>query len=160
MESRTHWKKLFNYEYLGAYSLEENEEREVTILSTGKALVKSAKAPSGDECPTVTFEEFDKPMVLNATNCKLIAEMYGNIVEDWVGKKVTIYVLEDVKAFGTTTDALRIKKGVQWVEMLKRSLKSVSHSISDEEKAYANRIINNKEKSSYNKLHKFLKSKL
>jgi len=160
MESRTHWKKLFNYEYLGAHSLEENEEREVTIKSTGKALVKSAKAPNGDECPTVIFNEFDKPMVLNATNCKLIAEMYGNIVEDWVGKKVTIYVQEDVKAFGTTTDALRIKKGVQWIEMLKNNLKNVSESISKDELEYANRIINNKEKSSYNKLHKFLKSKI
>jgi hypothetical protein len=33
----------------------------------------------------------DKGFALNATNGKTIASLYGNIVEAWSGKKITLY---------------------------------------------------------------------
>ena len=48
-------------------------------------------------------------MVLNKTNAKTIASLYGNHVEAWPGKRITIYVQKNVRAFGSVTDALRIK---------------------------------------------------
>jgi hypothetical protein len=107
-EVKTHWKKMLNYDYLGAYSLDNNQDLTVTITGTARELVKSAQHPKGEDCFTAQFKEVDKPMILNATNCKTIQGLYGAFIEDWVGKQVTLYV-KDVKAFGTVTDALRIR---------------------------------------------------
>lgn len=156
---KTHWKKLFNYEYLGAWSLDQGEEKQVTIKKTDRALVKSAQSPKGEDLPIVYFEEFELPMVLNPTNCKSIANIYGNMVEDWIGKKAILYVQGGIKAFGSITEALRIRPESHLIDSLSGMLSNVSDKLSDDELTYANRIIDNKEKDSYSKLHKFLKSK-
>lgn len=52
-----------------------------------------------------------KPMILNATNCKTIASLYGNYIEDWQGKKITLFIA-NVRAFGTTVEALRVEAKV------------------------------------------------
>lgn len=158
-QPRTHWKKLFNNDYLGAWSLEEDQDKDVTITKTGTTLVKSGQNPKGEECPIVFFEEFDIPMVLNSTNCKTIESIYGPIVEDWVGKKVTLYVQGGIKAFGTITEALRIRKAQHITETLKAMFEAIKPTLGEDEIKKANRIISNEEKTSYTKLYNFLKSK-
>lgn len=158
-EGRTHWKKLFNNDYLGAWSLKEGEEKIVTISKVSKSMVKSAQAPKGEECPVCYFKEFNIPMVLNATNCKRIGKMYGDIIEDWVGKTVTLYVEYDVKAFGTTTDALRVKEGKKLIDELRDLYNGLKDSLTDQERTRAERILNNNEKPSFGKLYNFLKLK-
>lgn len=52
-------------------------------------------APKGEpreEKWTMTFDEFDKPMVLNSTNIKLAEKALGSDeTDDWIGKKLVIY---------------------------------------------------------------------
>ena len=107
-EQKTHWKKMLNYDYLGAYSLDNGNDLTVTITTTDRAIVKSAQHPKGEDCFVANFKEVDKPMILNATNCKTIQGLYGAFIEDWEGKQITLFI-KDVKAFGTVTDALRIR---------------------------------------------------
>ena len=46
-------------------------------------------------------------MWLNTVNIRNLTRLFGK-VENWVGKKVTVYT-EDVKAFGKITKGLRVK---------------------------------------------------
>lgn len=112
-ESKTHWKKNFNYNYLGSYSLNEGQEVTLTIEKINLEMVQS---PNGgkDECTVVHFKEDvngeRKPMILNKTNCKIIEDLYNTpYIEEWKGKKITLFVDPNIKAFGETVEALRIK---------------------------------------------------
>ena len=106
--AKTHWKKLHNPDYLGAYSLDES----TLVVEIKKVEKRQIPGADGKKDDAVVAELVgQKPMILNATNMKTIASLYGNYIEDWVGKKVTLFVAT-VKAFGTTTEALRIEAKV------------------------------------------------
>lgn len=104
-----HWKKQFNYDYLGSYSLDGKKEVVVSIKGVDTAKV-TGQAGRKEDCFVVNFNEFDKPMILNRTNAKAIEKVAGSgLVEDWIGSSVTLYVERGVKAFGDVVDALRIR---------------------------------------------------
>lgn len=109
---KTHWKKQFNYDYLGAYSLKEGEEVVFTIKSISQENIKNKNGK--DEIATVchfkeVFNNETKPMILNKTNCKAISKAYASpYIEDWIGKQVKIYIENGIKAFGDIVSALRI----------------------------------------------------
>ena len=104
---KTHWKKLTNPSYLGAYDFQPSEERILTIKEVRQEEVKGSDGKS-EECIVAYFTE-GKPMILNVTNCKAIAKAYDtNFIEDWKGLNVTLYVTT-VSAFGQVVEALRIK---------------------------------------------------
>lgn len=114
-DEKTHWKKNFNYNYLGSYSLNEGQEVVLTIVDVKKELVTSSTGQK-EECTVAYFKEAvngeKKPMILNKTNCKIIEKVYGTpYIEEWKGKAVCIYT-ENVKAFGEYVDALRIKPSI------------------------------------------------
>ncbi|TQI68974.1 hypothetical protein [Clostridium sp. KNHs216] len=108
-EHKTHWKKLQNPDYLGAYALEPGQDLIATIKSVGEEKVIGSDGKK-EECTVVHFAERDiKPMVLNVTNAKTISKIYKTpYIEDWHGCKIQIYVAQ-VKAFGDVVDALRIR---------------------------------------------------
>ena len=108
---KTHWKKLDNHDYLGAYSLlgTETEELTTTIKKVVIEEVKSAQNPNGDDCKVAHLEGC-KPMILNATNSRMIESIYKTpFIEDWEGKAITIYVAK-INVKGEQTDGLRIRK--------------------------------------------------
>lgn len=107
MEHKTHWKKLTNPDYIGAYALDPGEERNVQIVKVQREQVTG---PDGkkEEC-TVAHLSGDKPFILNSTNQKTITKVIGSpYIEDWAGKWITLYVAK-VRAFGETVDALRVR---------------------------------------------------
>ncbi len=106
--SKTHWKKLHNPDYLGAYALDPGQEPVYTIRSVQKETVTGSDGKK-EECTVVRFSENVKPMILNVTNAKTIEKIYKTpFIEEWAGKKIKIYATE-VKAFGDAVDALRIR---------------------------------------------------
>lgn len=111
----THWKKLHNPDYLGAYALLPGQDMILTIKFVQNETVIG---PDGkkEECTVAHFEENAKPMILNSTNCKTIQKIYKTpYVEEWSGKKIQIYT-EKVKAFGEIVEALRIRPFLPKVE--------------------------------------------
>jgi hypothetical protein len=40
------------------------------------------------------FEETDKKLVLNKTNASTIGDMYGNNINQWIGKQIAVYKTE------------------------------------------------------------------
>jgi hypothetical protein len=104
-----HWKKQFNYEYLGSYSLDGKKEIVVTIIKLAQEKVTGQQGRKED-CFVVYFKEFNKGMILNRTNARAIEKVAGTgLVEEWRDTKVTLYVEKGVKAFGDVVDALRIR---------------------------------------------------
>lgn len=106
---KTHYRKLMNPEYLGAYSLEDGKD---IVLTIDYIKVETVTGTDGkkEDLPVCHWKEPEKSMILNATNMKMIAKVLNsNFVEDWSGKKVQIGT-EKVRAFGDVVDALRIRR--------------------------------------------------
>ena len=109
--TQTHWKKLTNPDYLGAYSLEPGKDMILTIKSVENKVVTGPDNRK-EQCIVVTFVEKVKPMILNVTNAKTITKLYKTpFIEEWAGCKVQIYA-DKIKAFGDTVEALRIRSSV------------------------------------------------
>lgn len=105
---KTHWKKLTNPDYFGSYCLDEGEERTVEIVKVVREMVTGADGKK-EEC-TVAHLKGEKPLILNATNCKTITKVLKTpFIEQWANKRV-ILITEKVKAFGDVVDAIRIKQ--------------------------------------------------
>lgn len=108
-EQLTHWKKLTNPDYLGAYALEPGQDLVVTIKSVANETVTGTDGKK-ETCMVMRFSENVKPMVLNATNSKTITKLLKTpYIEYWADRKIQIYVQEGIKAFGEVVDALRIR---------------------------------------------------
>jgi hypothetical protein len=154
-QSKTHWKKQHNYNYLGSYSLVPGNDMVLTIreLKPEEITGVNGKKENGFVC---YFSENVKPMILNKTNCKIIEKVYGSpYIEDWVGKKIQLYVTQ-VSAFGTQTDALRIRAqipgGKSEVQQLADLYLTVKDKMSPDKRKDAERIMKDKEIESYAKL--------
>ena len=107
--SETHYKKLINPDYLGAYSLEPGQDMILTIKSVAKEMITGTGGKQ-EECIVCRWVEDQKPMILNVTNCKTISKMLKTpYVEKWAGHRVQIYATT-TKFAGDTVECLRIRK--------------------------------------------------
>lgn len=109
MSTKTHWKKLVNPNYIGAYSLEEGEDLTVKIdfVQVEEIIGTGGKKDTGSVMHLVN----QKPMILNSTNSKTIAKLYGPYIEDWQGKLITLFA-STTKMAGETVECLRIRPKV------------------------------------------------
>jgi hypothetical protein len=107
--SDTHWKKLINPDYLGAYSLEPGQDMVLTIRQVKKEMITGTDGKK-EECIVCYWQEEQKPMILNVTNCKTISKMLKTpYVEKWAGHRVQIFATT-TKFGGDTVECLRIRK--------------------------------------------------
>jgi len=70
-----------------------------TIKAADKTLIDKA---------IVRFEESDKGFILNKTNARSIGLQLGNEMDDWTGKKITIFPTT-CEAFGKVVDCIRVR---------------------------------------------------
>ena len=107
---KTHWKKVFNSDYLGAADLDNGKDLKAVIKSVSVQEVKGSDG-SKKNCNVATFTDPNlKPMILNVTNCKLVKKFAKSVfINDWNNIPVQIYVKDDIKAFGEVTEGLRIR---------------------------------------------------
>lgn len=106
----THWKTLHANKnlLLGSHNLNENEEIVAEILSVE---IEEIRNTSGqiEKLPILQFTNAP-PMVLNITNSRSLALLYGEYYDNWVGKKIQIFSTK-VKGFGGgKVDGLRIRE--------------------------------------------------
>lgn len=109
--SMTHWKKLKDNDYLGAYILEPNKDMILTIKDVKKGEVIGEDGKKG-EGTLMYFKEVDKPLILNSTNAKAITTIYDTpYVEEWIGKQIQLYSMK-IRAWGEDVEALRVRKWI------------------------------------------------
>ena len=106
--SETHWKRLINPDYLGAYSLEPGQDMILTIKSVDREMITGTGGKQ-EECTVCHWQENQKPMILNRTNCKTISKVTGSpYIEKWAGHRIQIYATTTRMA-GETVECLRIR---------------------------------------------------
>jgi len=105
--AKTHWKKLVNPDYIGAYSLEDGKDLVVKITDVKRQMVTSTGGKQ-EEC-TIAFLENQKPFIVNVTNAKTITQVVGSpYIEDWVGQSITLYQAV-TKLKGEEVECLRVR---------------------------------------------------
>jgi len=118
MQTKTHWKKLTNPNYMGVYSLENGADIVRTIKAVKMEDITDSNGQT-EQKGVCYFAEEKKPMIMNKTNLEMIATLLkSDYVEDWIGKKIQIGS-EKVRAFGTVTDALRVRSFLPSQEEIK-----------------------------------------
>jgi hypothetical protein len=104
--TKTHYKRLMNPDYIGAYALNEGEDLTVVISHVAREIITGTGGKK-EEC-TVAHLKNQKPFILNSTNQKSIAKLYGPFIEDWAGKPITLFA-STTKLAGDTVECLRIR---------------------------------------------------
>lgn len=135
--SKTHWKKYFNYEYLGSQDF-EGSDIVATIKEVKNEIVKDSNGKE-DQVMVVYFHEANaKKWIINKTNCKTIATIYdSNYVQDWVGQKIALFVADNIKAFGKITTGVRVRNGIpKPPDPEKVKLKELSRKVINALKSY------------------------
>ncbi len=113
--TKTHFRKVFKSDHLGIADLED-------IIEAGKPLIFTIKEVKQEYNVNVAgtrgnfniayFVEPIKPLVLNATNSKVVKSFSNNspFVEDWKNIPVELYIDENVKMKGLVVGGVRIKQ--------------------------------------------------
>jgi hypothetical protein len=114
MENLTHYRKVFKSDHLGVADLEE-------FIEEGKALNFTIKQVKQEENVVVAgrngnyniayFIEDIKPLVLNATNSRVIKKFAGGspFVENWNNIFIEVYIDEKVKMKGEIVGGVRVR---------------------------------------------------
>lgn len=106
------YRSMYDKTYLGSWDIPEDRDAIVTI-----SRVEAGKVSNGtksDRKPLVyvigrSGAELPKPIVLNATNGKTIAAIYGTKTEAWAGKPIALYRATVQGVGGGMVDAIRIR---------------------------------------------------
>lgn len=106
--AKTSWKTLVDWQSLSSSSMAE-QERILTIKSIGREEIVSNNGRK-EVVPVCRFEEDVPPMALNKTNMRNMEAMTGSDkIEDWYGKKVVVYIQNNIKFGKDLVSGLRIK---------------------------------------------------
>lgn len=111
-ENKTHFRKVYKSDHLGVADLEEYQENGSDLVFT----VTKVRAESGarvagkkGDFNIAYFKENIKPLVLNATNAKVMKKLSGSsFVEDWNNIPVQLYILNNIKFGGDIVEGVRI----------------------------------------------------
>ncbi len=112
-QNKTHYRKVFDSPYLSAADIVEPVALTIRCVQVEADKTKKTK----DKMNTAYFAEREirsgeplKPMILNATNSKMVAKITGSpFLEDWNGVTVEIYVDHNVRFGRETVEGLRIR---------------------------------------------------
>src|SRR5262245_45904302 len=114
----TDWRAYFDSTCLRVWHLNGKDRTyKVTSVTRQTGEMISGKAREVKKQPRLELED-DKgravplPLLLNKTNSKTIAQMYGNNPHHWVGKWITLFVATGIDTPQGPSDAIRIRNQV------------------------------------------------
>lgn len=110
MSEKVHWKKVVSDPtYIGEADFEPGEEKVLTIASVNQ--METVTTQEGKSIKAVVhWVEKEKAMILNVARSKAIQKVAGSpYLDEWVGKKVQLYIDNKVKAFGEIVSAVRVR---------------------------------------------------
>lgn len=114
MSEKTHYRHVFKSDHLGVADLEEFQEDGKRLIFT----IKEVKQEIGVQVAgrrgdhnIAYFVEDIKPLVLNATNSKMVKKFSKEspFVEDWKNVLIELYIDPNVKMKGEIVGGCRIK---------------------------------------------------
>lgn len=149
-DKKTHYRKVFKSDHLGSADLEDFIEEKKPLVFTIREVkqeIGASVAGKKGNFNIAYFIEQIKPLVLNATNSKVVKLFAGGspFVEDWKNITIELYIDETVKMKGEIVGGVRIKNIKPTLPILTVDSKAypavVTHirnggSITDVEKKY------------------------
>lgn len=117
-QDKTHYRKAFNSPYLSSADIVGP-----TVLHIERVVLEGDKSKkSKDLFNTAYFTEREirpgealKPMILNATNSRVMRDICGShFIDDWSGA-VTVYVDDQVRFGRDTVEGLRLNPGPVYI---------------------------------------------
>ena len=94
--------------FLGSYLKQDDVEDSPVVTISGAEGVQFEDEDK--EKLVLHFEEFDKGMVLNATNINLLTSLFGSDeTDDWTGKQVTLFADKTIMFGGKRVGGIRVK---------------------------------------------------
>jgi len=105
----THWRNLFESKtmLLGSHNLNEGEE---LVAQINHVAIQEIRNTNGKKEKVPVIQFFNAPpMVLNITNTRTIASLYGDNYDGWCNQYIQVFATK-VKAFGQEQMALRIRQ--------------------------------------------------
>lgn len=96
----------FLSDYLSAEAFEGPQI--VTIRKVEVKMIGGAEEEK-EEKMTLQFAEVEQGLILNRTNLKTLAGLWGDETENWLGKKIEIYVDEAIAFRGKVVAGLRVR---------------------------------------------------
>ncbi|WP_299073271.1 hypothetical protein [uncultured Paraglaciecola sp.] len=125
MSDKTHYRKVFKSDHLGVADIEdliESGTRLVFTIAHVKQEYDVAVAGRKGNYNIAYFREPIKPLVLNATNSKIMKKFCGgsSFVEDWKEVTIELYIDPSAKLKGEIVGGVRISPNPP--QMQKREL--------------------------------------
>lgn len=117
MTEKTHYRKAFDSPYLSAADIVDP-----VVLTIKRVVLEVDRTKkTKDEFNTCYWHEREirpgealKPMILNATNSKFLAQLTGSKwIDDWAGHCVTVWVDGNVRFGKETVEGLRLAKAAE-----------------------------------------------
>ena len=114
MSTKTHWKKCFNKEYIGAWYCMDSD-KELTIDYAVKSEEITGEKGRKDKEPVIYFKEIGEDgrqlkMVGNVTNMKTIEKVTGTpFIEEWGGHKILVFADPNVMFAGDKVGGIRVR---------------------------------------------------
>ena len=118
--------KLFPSKYLKHYDIADGET--VTISEVKVEEVGQDK----QEKPVLYFNEHDKGAILNVTNARAIAKVYGDEEGEWPGKKLTLVTIPSRTPQGEPTTSICMKPAAPAPALKKKAAAQVAAAVDDE----------------------------
>ncbi len=102
-----HYKSMFDYKYLGAWSL-EGKDRTLKIKEVVGETLRNKQGT--DRKPVVYFHgtKTNAGFALNKTNAEIIANLYGPDTTKWIGQLVTLYATQ-TQVGSKMVDCIRVR---------------------------------------------------
>lgn len=112
--SKNHYRKVFKSDHLGVADLEDFLEEDVKLIFTIKNVSQEYAVKVAGHIGNFNIAYFNepiKPLVLNATNSKVVKLFNAGspFVEDWNNTKVELYIDASVKMKGEIVGGVRIR---------------------------------------------------
>lgn len=113
-KNKTHYRKVFKSDHLGIADLEDFIEEKKSLIFTIKEVRQeydTLVAGKKINANIAYFKEKIKPLVLNATNSKILKSFSNGspFVEDWENTLIELYIDANVKMKGDVVGGVRIK---------------------------------------------------
>lgn len=105
-----HWKSFLEKEYIGCWDLERDVTVEITAVT--KARLEGTASIKANSRPVLSFKGTDKKLIVNSTIGTCIQGMYGPQIQDWIGKRVTLYPTTCAAKGGAQVECVRVRPTV------------------------------------------------
>jgi hypothetical protein len=99
---------MFDNRYLYHFDLPHPSGTVVEIAKVEPHTVEDPRTKTKQLKPLVYFKGVPRGLVFNKTNMKTVGTLYGYKAEDWVGKRIILFVTT-TSAGGQSVECIRVK---------------------------------------------------